>query len=167
MPVTHEVEPAFLALPLREAAAAALQAAQDAGATHADVRVERLRIQDVTVRDGRLEHLSDDVTLGLAVRVVHGGTWGFASSADVDPQAAVSLARQAVELARTSRPLNAEPVELADEPVHAEATWVSAYEVDPFEVASADKVALLAQWSTRLLTSDDVDHVGQRARSGG
>ncbi len=159
MPVTHEVEPAFLALPLREAAAAALQAAQDAGATHADVRVERLRSQDVTVRDGRLEHLSDDVTLGLAVRVVHGGTWGFASSADVDPQAAVSLARQAVELARTSRPLNAEPVELADEPVHAEATWVSAYEVDPFEVASADKVALLAQWSTRLLTSDDVDHV--------
>ena len=159
MLVSHDVEPAFLALPLRAAAAAALQAGQDAGATHTDVRIERLRGQDLAVRDGRLEHLSDDVTVGLAVRVIHGGTWGFASSAEVSADQAASLARQAVALARTSSPLNAEPVELADEPVHAEASWVSSYDVDPFEVDPADKVALLAQWSERLLASDDVDRV--------
>jgi len=157
--VSHDVEPAFLALPLHEAAAAALQAAQDAGASHADVRIERLRGQDLTIRDARLENLREGVTVGLAVRVVHDGTWGFASSADVSVDVAAALARQAVELARTSRPLNAEPVELADEPVHAEASWVSAYELDPFVVSPQDKVALLAQWSASLLASDDVDHV--------
>jgi TldD protein len=71
----------------------------------------------------------------------------------------VRLARQAVDVARTARPLNAEPVELADEPVHADRTWVSAYDVDPFEVQPAEKVALLGDWSARLLRSDDVQHV--------
>ena len=157
--VSFPVEPAFLALPLRQAADAALQAAREAGATHADLRVERLRDQDISVRDGRLENLGDDVTVGMAVRVVHDGTWGFASGPDVTVEEAVRLARQAVEVARTSRPLNAEPVELADEPVHADATWVSAYDIDPFAVDPAEKVELLAGWSRRLLAADEVDHV--------
>jgi TldD protein len=157
--VTPPVDPQLLALPLREVAAAGLQAARDAGAAHADVRVERLRGQDLTLRNARLERLNDAVTTGLAVRVVVDGTWGFASSPDVTVAEAVRLARQAVEVARTSRPLNAEPVELADEPVYDDVTWVSAYEVDPFAVDPADKVALLADWSSRLLQSADVDHV--------
>ena len=157
--MTHDVDAGFLSLPLREAAEAALQAARDAGADHADLRVQRTRGQDLNVRDGRLENLSDDVTTGLAVRVVHDGTWGFASGPDVTVDEAVRLARQAVDVARTARPLNADPVELADEPVHGDVTWVSAYDVDPFAVDPRDKVALFADWSQRLLASDDVDHV--------
>ena len=153
------IDPAFLALPMREAAAAALQAATDAGATHADVRVERLRHQDLTMRNSRLEHLSDGTTVGLAVRVVHDGTWGFASGPDVTVDDAVQLARAAVQVARTSRPLNVEPVELADEPVYDDVTWVSAYDVNPFDVDPADKTALFAEWSQALLASSDVDHV--------
>src|SRR5688500_14592105 len=144
---------------MREAAAAALQAAQEAGAAHADVRVERLRGQDLDLRNGRLERLTDAVTVGLAVRVVADGTWGFTSSPDVTVDEAVRLARQAVEVARTSRPLNTEPVELADEPTYADVTWVSEYDVDPFSVDPTEKVALLAGWSSRLLEHDDVDHV--------
>ena len=157
--MTHEIDPEFLALPMREAASAALQAALEAGASHADVRVERLRGQDLSLRNGRLERLNDAVTVGLAVRVVHDGTWGFTSSPDVTVDEAVRLARSAVEVARTSRPLNSEPVELADEPVYDDVTWVSAYDVDPFAVDPSDKVALFADWSARLLGSDDVDHV--------
>jgi len=157
--VTHPIDDAFLALPLRAAADAALQAARDAGVTHADLRVERLRHQDISVRDARLQSLGDDLTVGLAVRVVHDGTWGFASSHVVTPDEAARLARQAVDVARTARPLNHQPVELADEPVHADATWVSAYDVDPFAIDPKDKVALFEEWSHRLLEHDDVDHV--------
>ncbi len=157
--MTHAIDPELLALPLRESAAAALQAAQEAGASHADVRIERLRGQDLSLRNGRLERLNDAVTVGLAVRVVHDGTWGFTSSPDVSVDEAVRLARSAVEVARTSRPLNAEPVELADEPVYDDVTWVSAYEVDPFSIDPSEKVALFLEWSARLLAADDVDHV--------
>jgi TldD protein len=157
--VSHPVDPTFLALPLRAAADAALQAARDAGATHADLRVERLRHQDLSLRDARLQSLSDDVTVGIAVRVVHDGTWGFASSADVTVDEAARLAREAVAVAKTARPLNSQPVELADEPVYADGTWVSAYDIDPFAVGTAEKVALFEQWSRRLLAHDQVDHV--------
>jgi TldD protein len=157
--VSHPIDPAFLALPLRETAAAALQAARDAGATHADLRVERLRGQNLSLRDGRLQSLSDDLGIGLAVRVVHDGTWGFASSADVTVDEAVRLAREAVAVAKTSRPLNTQPVELADEPVYDDVTWVSAYDIDPFSVDPTEKVALFEAWSRTLLQSDEVDHV--------
>ncbi|MCU1586843.1 MAG: peptidase modulator of gyrase, partial [Frankiales bacterium] len=157
--MTHEIDPAFLALPLKDAAAAALQAARDAGATHADLRVERLRGQDLSVRDGRLESLTDDVNVGMAVRVVHDGTWGFASTADVTIDGAAQLAREAVAMARVAKPLNSQPVELADEPVYADVAWVSAYDIDPFAVDPADKVSLFAEWSQRLLADDQVDHV--------
>jgi TldD protein len=156
--VSHPVDPAFLSLPLRALADAALQAARDAGVEHADVRVERIRNQDVSMRDARVENLSDDVTLGLAVRVVVDGTWGFASSADVTVDEAVRLAREAVSVSQVARPLNSQRVELADEPVY-DATWVSDYDVDPFSIAPADKIALFEQWSQGLLGHDEVDHV--------
>jgi TldD protein len=153
------VDPAFLALPLHQAAEAGLCAGADAGATHVDVRVQRLRGQDLSLRDAGLESLHEGVSAGLAVRVVVDGTWGFASSSVVTVEEAARLARQAAEVARTARPLNAEPVELADEPVHADRTWLSDYDVDPFDVEPSEKTALLAQWSRRLLASPDVTHV--------
>ena len=60
--------------------------------------------------------------------------------------------------------MTTEPVELAPEPVYADVTWVSAYEVDPMTVAEADKIALLAQWSRDLLARAAVDHVDASLR---
>ena len=81
------------------------------------------------------------------------------NNVDVTVDEAVRLAREAVAVAHTSRPLNSQPVELADEPVYEDATWVSAYDLDPFAVDPAEKVALFEHWSRRLLAHDDVDHV--------
>ncbi|MQA79374.1 MAG: TldD/PmbA family protein [Streptosporangiales bacterium] len=153
------MDPELLALPLSAIADAARQRARDLGASHAEVRVERVRRQRIRLRDARIEGASDSGDVGVSVRVLHDGTWGFAAGVDVDPAAAVVLAERAVEVARTSRPLNTRPVELAGEPVHEDATWVSPYEVDPFEVPTADKVEVLAERSRALLAGPGVDHV--------
>jgi TldD protein len=153
------VDPEFLELPMRRMADAALQRVRELGAEHADFRLERIRNQDLVLRDGRVDSASDGQDVGCAVRVVHDGTWGFAAGVDLTPEAAVAVAEQAVEVARVSRPVNSEPIELADEPVYADVTWVSPYEVNPFQVPDADKFALLADWSERLLAADGVDHV--------
>src|SRR4029077_9442191 len=86
------------------------------------------------------------------------GTWGFASAVDLTADAAAQAARQAVEVARVAAAMNTEPIELAPEPAYGDVTWVSAYEVDPFTVSVADKVALLAQWSRDLLAHPAVSH---------
>jgi TldD protein len=154
-----DIDPAFLALPMRRLADAALTRARELGVEHADFRLERIRNQEIALRDGRVDSARDGEDVGFAVRVVHDGTWGFAAAVDLTPEAAVRTAEQAVEVAKVSRPVNSEPIELADEPVHADVTWVSAYEVDPFAVPDADKIGLLAEWSERLLSADGVDHV--------
>ena len=154
-----EIEPGFLELPMRRLAEAALDRARELGAGHADFRFERLRSQDISLHDGKLDSARDGEDLGFAVRVVHDGTWGFAAGVDLTPDAAVRVAEQAVEVAKVSRPVNFEPVELADEAVYPDVTWVSAYDIDPFEVPDPEKIGLLTEWSERLLSADGVDHV--------
>jgi TldD protein len=156
--VTAEIDAAFTDLPLRRLADAALSRARELGAEHADLRVERIRDQSMSLRDARLDGTSDREDAGLAVRVVHDGTWGFASDVALTPEAAVRIAERAVEVAKVSRPLSTERVVLADEPSHGDVTYVSAYEVDPFTVPDGDKVSVLADWSAALLAHDVVAH---------
>ncbi|MFI1460119.1 TldD/PmbA family protein [Nocardia carnea] len=155
----HDIDPEFAGLPLRSLADAALSAARAAGAEHADLRVHRLCTQSIRLRDGRVEALTDTVELGFAVRVIVDGTWGFASHAVLTADTAAEVARSAVAVATSLRALNRERVTLADEPRYDNARWVSAYDIDPFTIPSADKVALLQDYSGRLSAADGVDHV--------
>src|SRR5262245_31539197 len=112
------VDADFLALPLTALADAALQRARDAGAGHADRRVQRMRDVFTVLRDARVSAASDNQGQGLAVRVLLDGVWGFAATDELTPEAAVRAADRALEVARISRPLAAERVELAPEPVY-------------------------------------------------
>ncbi|BCN44151.1 TldD/PmbA family protein [Prescottella equi] len=155
----HAVDDEFTALPLRALADAALAVARAAGAEHADLRVHRTVTQSLRLRDGRVQAVEDGTETGFAVRVIVDGTWGFASHAQLTSDTAAAVAAEAVRVARALRALNRERVELAPEPIHPDAVWVSDYVTDPFTVATADKVALLGDWSRRLLDADGVDHV--------
>jgi TldD protein len=153
------IDPEFTAYPLRELAGAALERASGLGAEHADFRAERIIRQRIRLSDGHLETLFDASDLGLAVRVVVDGTWGFAAAVDLTPDAAAAAAAEAVDVARVAAALSTERIELAAAAAHGDVTWVSDYQVDPFSVSAAEKIALLAGWSAGLLGSDSVDHV--------
>jgi len=149
-------------LPLEQVRTAALERAAALGCSHAEVRVERLRSQFVALRDGRVETTVDDTEVGVGLRVVRRGSIGFAATVDLHPDAAAGLADEAAGLADATAAALGRPVELADEPPHGEVQWSSPYEVDPTTVAVADKVALLDDWSGRLLGAPGVDHVAAR-----
>ncbi|MBB2992263.1 TldD protein [Mycolicibacterium iranicum] len=156
---TRTVEDDFLALPRHALADAALAAATQAGASYADLRLHAITTETVQMRDGALETAVTDYEIGLAVRVIVDGTWGFASHAELDTAAAADTARRAVRVATTLAPLNAERIELAPEPVYRDVSWVSDYGIDPFGIATQDKIAVLDDYSGRLLAADGVDHV--------
>lgn len=163
MPAPHAVDETFLALPLHALADAALARARALGADHADFRLERIRSASWRLRDARTSGTSDTTDLGYAVRVVHGGAWGFASGVDLTMDAAARVASQAVAMAKLSAKViraagSDERVELADEPAHPDRTWVSSYEINPFDVPDAEKSGLLAEWSARLLGAEGVAH---------
>ncbi len=153
------IDPEFTAYPLQQLADAALGRAAELGAEHADFRAERIRGQQIGLSDARLETLFDSDDLGLAVRVVVEGTWGFASAVDMTAQAAVRAATEAVDVARVAAAISTERIELAGEPGYGDVTWVSGYEVDPFEVSVGEKVGLLTGWSSGLLADTRISHV--------
>jgi TldD protein len=158
------VDSVFLDLPLRAVAAAALEAASDAHVDYAAVRVERLRSQHLSLRDGQLEGTHDGEDVGVSVRVLHRGTWGFSAGIDVTPEASAELAQQAMSVAQVAAGMSTEHIELAGEPTYSDATWIAPYEIDPFSVPIADKVELLADWSNQVLSTDGVNHVSAALR---
>ena len=156
---TVELDADFLALPLEAVRGAALERARALGCEHAEVRIERIRSQVARLRDARLETSADHVELGIGLRVVKDGSLGFAATVELTAEAAAALAEEAVATAQVTSPAVRERVKLAEEPSHGESAWTSSYRLDPAEIPMADKVALLEDWSFRLLGSPAVDHV--------
>src|SRR5688500_2480139 len=128
-------------------AEAALTRAQDFHVSHADLRFERVRGQDIRVRDGRLQGASDTEDVGFAVRVVLNGAWGFASGVVLTAESAVQVAETAIRTAQVAAAMTTTPVALAPEPVYRDVEWVSSYDLDPFAVPLQEKAALLTEWS--------------------
>jgi TldD protein len=135
---------------------AALSAA--AGCQAAELRVERIRSQVVRLHDASPETTADDTDFGMGVRVVVDGAVGFAATVDVRPEEAAGLVERAIEMAKVTGRAGGGRVELAPEPAHGDVTWSSAFASDPITVPMAEKIALLAEWSRRLLAHDAVSH---------
>jgi TldD protein len=143
----------------RELAARALDAARSAGASYADVRINRNRNQSVGTRERQITGLADNETMGLGVRVLANGSWGFAASATLTPAEVERVARQAVAQARANARAVLRPVELAPAPVHPSGEWRSPIEIDPFTIPIEDKVAHLLDANAAALAVSGIRFV--------
>ncbi|EON24020.1 peptidase U62, modulator of DNA gyrase [Nocardioides sp. CF8] len=152
------IDPTFAALPHRSLGDVALARAAELGASHADFRFERVRYQYLGARDGVLQTASDTEDVGFAVRVIHRGAWGFASGVVLTEAEARRVAETAIAVADVAAAMTTTPVQLAPEPVHDDVTWVSAYDLNPLDVPTAEKAAVLTEWTTRLRKHPSVAH---------
>src|SRR5467141_3958937 len=116
---------------MQAAALLALDAASVRGVTYVDARVVAIRNRSLTTKNGRVGHASESESLGIGVRVIADGAWGFAASADLSRASVEAAAAQAVEIARASSRVKRENVRLAPEPA-AVADWTTPFKVDPF-----------------------------------
>ena len=139
----------------------ALDAAREAGASYADVRLVRWRRERVGVRDQRVDRVSHGDEYGIGVRVIVDGAWGFAATHRVDAGSVVAVARKAVQGAKESAALlsrvGAPRVELSEEKV-GNGVWVAPHERDPFEVPLGEKVELLLAATEGVLRVPGVGH---------
>jgi TldD protein len=121
---------------------AALNAAQVAGAAYADVRVVHRIDERVVVKNGAVGELERGDDLGMSVRVISSGAWGFASTFDLTPEGAATAAKLAVRIAQASSRVKVSDVELAPEQPWSD-RWQTPYQIDPFKVPVFDKLQLL------------------------
>lgn len=127
---------------MKDSVAIALDAARSAGATYADVRVVETRREGIAVRTGRVEGIEHAESLGVGIRVIAGGAWGFAATSDLAPDAVRACAREAVALARAAATTLRAPVRLAPVGAYTD-TWTGPCEVDPFGISLDDKLAIM------------------------
>ncbi|GAA4574982.1 TldD/PmbA family protein [Micromonospora coerulea] len=127
-----------------DTASAAVQAALDAGARYADVRVMHRRYESMSARNGDIEELTQDESVGLGVRALVGSSWGFHAVPELSDAAARDAGRRAARIAAASARVPGPPVDLVpSEP--AVASWSSGCTVDPLGVPLSDKGDLLVR----------------------
>lgn len=127
---------------MREFVADALEAARSEGASYADARVVETRREGVSVRTGRVEGVESAESLGIGIRVIAEGSWGFASTSDLSPDGVRAAARNAVALARAAATTQREPVRLSAVGAFTD-TWSGPCEIDPFGISLDEKISLL------------------------
>ena len=120
----------------------ALDAAQQAGAGYADIRLVEQATESLTVKNGTLAQASSNRSGGFGVRVLIDGAWGFAASSRVERDEVERTTREAVAIARASGLATREPIVLDDSPP-AVAEYRTPFREDPFAVPLDQKLRLL------------------------
>ena len=129
--------------------ARALDTATVRGAGYADVRLVQTSQERFTVRNGVVDTLSSDESLGIGVRTLVEGSWGFASTNLLSAEEVDRAAALAVEIARASAHTGGAPVDLGT-PVTSRGRYATPVEIDPFTVSKEDKLALLLEADARM-----------------
>src|SRR5947208_15319375 len=80
----------------------ALDTAKVRGASYSVVRPMHLRQRDLTTKNGQAGTLAQSESIGIGVRVLANGAWGFASTDRLTREGVASCAAQAVSIATAS-----------------------------------------------------------------
>lgn len=127
----------------------ALNAAQLKGASYADARIVDDKSRALSTKNGKIGSASDAESLGIGVRVIADGAWGFAASEEMSRAAVEATAARAVEIAKASARVKKENVRLAPErPAVAE--YAAPCKVDPFTKSVEENLALLLKIDAEL-----------------
>jgi TldD protein len=145
----------------------ALTLAKKAGATYADIRINRYRNQSIATRERQVRSIDSDTSFGYGVRVLKKGSWGFAASPDFSATKLAEVVQLTVEMAEANSVYQERPVRLAPEKPHQD-QWRSAYRIDPFQVPLEKKIGLLLEMNEAALrvkgarfVSSRLDFVGE------
>jgi TldD protein len=134
---------------MKHVATWALNTAAVRGASYADARIVAQRSRALSTKNGKVGSASDAESVGMSVRVIADGAWGFAASADISRSAVDATAAEAVAIARASARVKRQDVHLAAEKP-AVAEWFTPYKIDPFSIAIEQNIDLLLKIDAEL-----------------
>jgi TldD protein len=127
----------------RRLADAALNAATSAGASYCDVRVGRYLRQFTITREKTVQNILNTESVGVGIRVIADGAWGFAATNDMSVDGVAATAREAIAIAKANARFQTEPVRLAPTPGVGEQKWRTPIVKNAMEVPIREKVDLL------------------------
>jgi len=127
----------------------ALNTAALRGASYADARVVAQRSRALATKNGKVGSASDAESIGMSVRVIVDGAWGFAASSELGRGKVEATAAKAVEIAKASARAKRESVNLTREKPQV-AEWTTPYQIDPFSTSVEENIDLLLKIDAEL-----------------
>ncbi|MDD4051535.1 MAG: TldD/PmbA family protein [candidate division Zixibacteria bacterium] len=122
---------------------------------YADCRLVRREFETIRVADGMVESMARNLDVGVGIRVLVKGAWGFAATAVLTPAELQKTAGKALQIARATATTLRQPVRLA-----AQTPFVDFYKgpclKDPFMVGTDAKLDLLIRACQQLRTSKKI-----------
>src|SRR5688572_13254200 len=137
---------------------AALATAKKLGASYADIRINRYRLEAISTRERQVLNVSSGQNFGFGVRVLVKGTWGFAASPLVTADEVQRVTKEAIEIAKANSPFQKKRIELVPTP-KVVTSWKSSFEKDPFDVAVEEKTDFLLKLNETALAVKGVSFV--------
>ena len=134
---------------MKEFTARALDRARDLGANYADIRVVRMVDETIRVKNGNVEALSLKEEQGFGVRVLAGGSWGFASSSLLNNDELDKVVEQAVKIAHASARVRTTPADIGRSESHVD-SYRTPIKIDPFKVPLEEKLGVLTEANERM-----------------
>jgi TldD protein len=119
-----------------------LDTAKRRGATYADARVMDIRQRDISTKNGEVGTLVESESLGIGIRVIASGAWGFASTDRLTREGIDTCAAEAVAIAKASALAKHGDVALAPENPYVD-TWQNPFLKDPFRIPVERQIDLL------------------------
>jgi TldD protein len=136
----------------------ALSTAKKLGASYADIRINKYRLETISTREKQVQTVARGQNFGFGVRVLVKGTWGFAASPLVTPEEVQRVTREAIEIARANSIFQTNPIKLAPAP-KVSGIWKSSFQRDPFDVPVDDKIQFLLKLNEAALGVKGVSFV--------
>ena len=127
---------------MKEVASWALNLANLRGASYADARIVDERARALATKNGKVVSATDGESLGIGIRVIADGAWGFVATDDLRREPVEATAARAVEIAKASARVKQYDVRLAPEKA-VTAEWTTPCRIDPFTLSIEDNLALL------------------------
>src|SRR5581483_4906090 len=134
---------------MKQAAEWALNVATVRGASYAEARVVDERSRALATKNEKIASASDSESLGVGIRVIADGAWGFAASDNLSRAAVEDTAARAVAIAKASAKVKQHDVQLAPEGAHT-AQWTTPHEIDPFTTCIEQNLDLLLRIDKEL-----------------
>src|SRR6058998_2621047 len=134
---------------MKDIAEWALNIAALRGASYADTRIVDERSRALATKNGKIGSASDAESLGIGIRVIADGAWGFAASDNLSREAVEATAAKAVAIAKASASVKQRDVQLAPEKP-ATAEWTSPHKTDPFTTSAEQNLELLLKIDSEL-----------------
>lgn len=129
----------------------AINLAETRKVQYADARIVHNFTEVLLVKNGAVEAIDTSESIGIGVRTLVNGAWGFASSRELSAEEVDRVTDRSIEIARSSALVPDKPVDLGP-PVTSRGIYQTPIQIDPFTLSLEEKLSLLMAADAAMAT---------------